>query len=69
MKVIGNIFKFVAALVMIALSACTGIEVGGKLGVYRVDTYSHSVDTKKQPLPLKCYLWADCTTQQFINEK
>jgi hypothetical protein len=60
---------FICCAVLCLVSGCTGIELGGRVGVYRVDTYSHSVDTKKQPLPLKCYLWADCTTQQFINEK
>ena len=56
-------------VVLSLLSGCTGLELGGRLGVYRVDTYSQSVETKKQPLPLKCYLWADCTTTETISEK
>lgn len=69
MKVIGNIFKFVAALVMIALSACTGLEVGGKLGVYRVDERQDSSRTNvENRVPLKCY-FVDCYTQPTTDLK
>lgn len=42
-------------IAMIALSGCSGIEVGGKLGVYRVDERSEQSRTYRQNVPLKCY--------------
>lgn len=69
MKVIGNIFKFVAALVMIALSACTGLEVGGKMGIYRVDERQDSSRTNvENRVPLKCY-FVDCYNQPTLDPK
>lgn len=53
----------VAGAVIVNLAACSGFEVGGKLGVYRVDTRSEVQQTFRSNLPLKCYLWADCTGQ------
>lgn len=42
------------------LTGCSGMEVGGRLGVYRVDQRQESQATHRNPMPLKCYLWADC---------
>lgn len=46
-------------LVLSCLSACTGLEIGAKAGIYRVDERSESQKTHN--IPLKCYLWADCS--------
>jgi len=46
-------------LVLSCLSACTGIEAGGKLWITRVDERQESQRTHN--VPLKCYLWADCS--------
>ncbi len=50
-------------IVVIALvctfSGCTGMEVGGKLWISRVDERQESQRTHN--VPLKCYLWAYCT--------
>lgn len=68
MKLIGNVFKMVAALVMIACSACTGIEIGGKAGIYRVDERQDSSRTNvENRVPLKCY-FVDCYTQPQSND-
>jgi len=56
MKILFNIGKTILALILIACSACTGIEVGGKLGVYRVDERQESSRTNvDNRVPLKCY--------------
>ena len=46
-------------LVLSCLSACTGMEIGAKAGIYRVDERQESQRTHN--VPLKCYLWADCS--------
>lgn len=46
-------------LILSCLSACTGMEFGAKVGVYRVDERQESQRTHN--VPLKCYLWADCS--------
>lgn len=48
----------VAITTLAALSACTGIEMGGKLWISRVDERQESQKTHN--IPLKCYLWQDC---------
>lgn len=46
-----------ALAVMLFSSGCAGMEVGGKLGVYRVDSRSdRSATTERQTKPLLCYL-------------
>ena len=50
------------ATIVATLSACTGMELGAKVGVYRVDERQESQATHN--IPLKCYLWADCSTIQ-----
>lgn len=45
-------------LVLSCLSACTGMEIGAKAGIYRVDERQESQRTHN--VPLKCYLWANC---------
>lgn len=42
-----------------SLVGCTGIEAGGKLWITRVDERQESQRTHN--VPLKCYLWQDCT--------
>lgn len=44
------------------LSGCSGIEMGGKLGVYRVDERNDASRTYRAPLPLKCY-FTTCAPQ------
>lgn len=59
MKTVGYL-AYIAAFVavVINLCGCTGMEVGGKLWVSRVDERQESQKTHN--VPLKCYLWADC---------
>ena len=49
----------ILATIAATLSACTGIEAGGKLWITRVDERQESQRTHN--VPLKCYLWADCS--------
>lgn len=52
-----NKMKILLAVVVF-LSGCTGIEMGGKLWVTRVDEKQESQRTHN--VPLKCYLWENC---------
>jgi hypothetical protein len=45
--------------VLVMASGCTGIEAGGKVWITRVDQRQESQQTHN--VPLKCYLWADCS--------
>lgn len=52
-----------AALGLTMLTGCAGMELGGKLGVYRVDEIKSSQATyRAQTKPLKC-LFVDCTME------
>lgn len=59
MKTIGYL-AYVAAVVAVIINCvgCTGMEVGGKLWVSRVDERQESQRTHN--VPLKCYLWSNC---------
>jgi hypothetical protein len=49
------------ALGILMLSGCTGIEIGGRLGVYRVDERQESSRTNvENKVPLICY-FVSCT--------
>jgi hypothetical protein len=48
----------ILATIAATLSACTGMELGAKVGLYRVDERQESQRTHN--VPLKCYLWANC---------
>lgn len=51
--------SFVAAFL---LSGCAGIELGGRVGAYRVDSREERQSTRiEQTKPLKCY-FVDCPT-------
>ena len=66
-KFIGNVMKFLVGVVVLICSGCTGIEVGGKLGVYRVDERQESSRTNvENRVPLKCY-FVDCYSQPESN--
>lgn len=42
--------------VVLFCSGCTGIEIGGRLGVYRVDERQESSRTNvENKVPLRCY--------------
>lgn len=44
----------------IATTGCTGMEIGTKAWIHRVDEAQSSQQTYRKATPLKCYLWADC---------
>lgn len=49
-----------AALIIAAMTGCSGMEVGGRVGLYRVDERQDSSRTYRSALPLKCY-FTTCT--------
>lgn len=59
MKSVGYL-AYIAGVIAIAVNCvgCTGMEVGGKLWVSRVDERQESQRTYN--VPLKCYLWSNC---------
>jgi len=62
------------AIVMLAatMSGCTGLEIGGKAWITRVDERQESQRTHREnAVPLKCYLWENCsqTDTEFQNAK
>lgn len=62
MKSVGYL-AYVAVVIAVVINCvgCTGMEVGGKLWVSRVDERQESQRTHN--VPLKCYLWSDCKQQ------
>jgi len=60
-------FVFSVVIACTSLTGCTGMEVGGKLWVSRVDERQESQRTHN--VPLKCYLWADCSqpTEDYVK--
>ena len=51
-------FKYLIGAVLLLCSGCTGIEIGGKAWITRVDERQESQATHN--VPLKCYLWESC---------
>jgi len=60
---------FLCCALLCLLSGCTGIELGGRLGVYRVDERQESSRTNlENKVPLKCY-FVDCYSQPTTDSK
>jgi len=58
-----------ACSLLLLVSGCTGMEVGGRLGVYRVDERQESSRTNlENKVPLKCY-FVDCSQPQSMDLK
>jgi hypothetical protein len=51
------------ALLGLAMTGCSGMEVGGKAWVSRVDERQESQRTYRDNVPLACYLWKNCNSQ------
>jgi hypothetical protein len=58
---------FICCAVLCLVSGCTGIELGGRLGVYRVDERQESQKTHN--VPLACYLWRKCGVEPSGNSE
>ena len=56
--------KAILAIIAVVMTGCSGMEVGGKFGVYRVDERSDHSRTYRNNVPLACYLWKNCGAQQ-----
>ena len=59
MQTIVRVGYVVIAVITLAVQGCTGIEMGSKLWISRVDERQESQKTHN--IPLKCYLWQDCS--------
>lgn len=59
--------KMTAAIGALAIalffSGCGGMELGGKLGIYRVDDRQETMQVKTVNQPLKC-LFVPCNTNE-----
>ncbi len=55
------------SLVMMVTSGCSGIELGGKLGVYAVDERKEVQETASKSMPLKCR-FVNCS-EGYRNDK
>jgi len=52
---IASVLFWVGVIAMTTLSTgCSGMEIGGKLGVYAVDERSEIQRTQSKSMPLKC---------------
>lgn len=59
----------IACGVLLLVSGCTGIELGGRLGVYRVDERQESSRTNvENRVPFKCY-FVDCYSNSTMDLK
>jgi hypothetical protein len=55
----------VSALVVVAwCTGCSGIELGGKVGLYAVDERHEVQDTRSKSMPLKCR-FVQCTNAEL----
>ena len=52
------VFGAILAGIAAVTTGCSGVEIGGKIGAYRVDERQESQRTHRQPIPLKCYFTA-----------
>lgn len=50
------LLAIVCGLIMVSTSGCAGLELGGRVGLYRVDERSESQKTYRNPKPAICYL-------------
>jgi hypothetical protein len=55
----------VAVVVALTCSGCSGLEIGGKAWIMKVDEAQSSQQTNAQP-PLKC-LFVNCNERRVIN--
>lgn len=57
------VYGMIAVLLCLNLTGCAGVELGGRLGVYRVDERADSSATvQAQTKPWKCY-FTECGGQ------
>ncbi len=62
------IIAIVAAAVAATTSGCTGLEIGGKAWITRVDERQESQRTHRENMvPLKCY-FVDCGAEEQPQE-
>jgi len=51
------LLAIVCGLIMATTSGCSGIEVGGRLGIYAVDERQESQKTYRSAKPAICYVF------------
>jgi len=56
MRKAGKMIVFVGMVIVAAMvSGCTGLEIGGKAWISRIDERQESQRTYREAVPLKCY--------------
>lgn len=55
------------SIALILMTGCTGMEIGGKAWVQRIDESQYSQRTYRSNKPLKCYLWASCPEEAEVQ--
>lgn len=58
--------KIIIGVLIAVLTGCGGMELGGKLGVYRIDDRSEAITVKTADKPLKC-LFIECPGLENIK--
>lgn len=61
-----SICLLLATCPLFGLIGCSGLELGGKLGVYAVDERQESQRTYKRPQALKC-LFISCSENNDVR--
>lgn len=51
--------RLIMIVIVVSMSACAGIEAGGKFGLYAVDDRREVQETRSKARPLVC-LWKKC---------
>jgi hypothetical protein len=59
----------VCGLIMATTSGCSGLEVGGRLGIYAVDERQESQKTYRSAKPAICYVFPSRCQQQAPTDE
>ena len=54
-----DIKRLLLGMVVVMLSACAGLELGGKMGIYGVSDRRETQDTQSHAKPIVCW-WKQC---------
>ena len=60
--------RLLAALGIVTCTGCSGLEIGTKAWISRVDERQESQATHRRSIPLKCY-FTDCSSDTSSEEK
>lgn len=64
MKLIDAVFVIGLGIIGSYLSGCSGVELGGKLGLYEVTQRDEQVSSKTRQIPFRCR-FVNCNQEDF----